>query len=163
MDAARSVEALVHHIDLNSQKIGRCSVCGDGYGTCRSEHRCQVLDDFQELHESLVGTDLFVVITPVYFWDMSEPSKAFFDRLRRCEAWKKDDSLFAGKPVVAVAAAGGSGNGTVYCLETMDRLFKHMNASVFDLIPITRKTREYQLSAIASAVTAAVNWIKHQP
>lgn len=140
--------AEVLNIDLDGLRINRCDVCGNGWGSCLDEHICRQEDDFEKLHSQIADCDAYIVVTPVYWGEMSETAKAFFDRLRRCEAWKKEQSIFYGKPAVGVAAAGGSGNGTLSCLESMERLFKHMGADVFDLIGVTRKNRAYKLETI---------------
>ncbi|NIO12702.1 MAG: flavodoxin family protein, partial [Xanthomonadales bacterium] len=69
---------------------------------------------------------------------LSESAKAFFDRLRRCEATRGDDSALHGKPAIGVAAAGGSGRGTDTCLHQMRRLFEHLGCDVADLLTVTR-------------------------
>ena len=97
--------ATVDLIDLNSYDVGRCKACGTGYGTCRTEHSCQVQDDFQSLHERLVSADAYAVVTPVYWGDLSESAKAFLDRVRRCEATSREASRLSGKrPEVAAGA-----------------------------------------------------------
>ena len=136
---------------LNDLDIGKCSACGNGWGTCREEHFCQVEDDFQELHAAMKDMDAFIFITPVYWWDMSESAKAFYDRMRRCEARKETDTYINGKPVICVAAAGGTGNGCVLCLSSMERLLDHVKGSKFDFIGITRKSRDYKLATITEA------------
>jgi len=149
-------------IDLNSYDVGRCKACGTGYGTCRSEHRCQVVDDFQDLHQRLVAADAYVVVTPVYWGDLSESVKAFLDRVRRCEATAREASRLAGRPCIGVAAAGGSGNGTITCLLTMQQFFGHVRSEIFDLITITRKSRPYKLQAIEAASKAMVNYMREK-
>ena len=144
--------AKVQLINLNESNIGKCNACDNGWGTCRIEHFCQVQDGFQELHKDIADSDYFVIATPVYWGEMSESAKAFFDRLRRCEALRKEEGLLFGKPVIAIAAAGGGGNGTLSCLESIDRLLKHCSANIFDLIPVTRKSRAYKLDTISASV-----------
>ncbi len=148
-------------LDLNGFKLARCAVCNGGWGTCRSEHRCKVEDDFQSLHQTITEADGYVFITPVYFGETSEPMKAFFDRLRRCEATKArtagEESTMQGKPTVCIAAAGGSGHGAVSCLAAMERLLARLGVDGFDFIPITQRTRDYQLETIHDALTAMVN------
>jgi hypothetical protein len=90
---------------------------------------------------------------------MSESAKSFFDRLRRAEAWKKEKAFIEGKPVIAVAAAGGSGNGTISCLTQMEKLAMHIKADRFDFISITKKTREFKLETIKSGVKSMVNYL----
>lgn len=146
-------------VDLNEMRIGHCSACENGWGPCLNEHQCQVVDEFQILHNSMEGMDAFVFITPVYWGDMSESAKAFLDRIRRCEAWKKDKTYLQDKPVIAVAAAGGSGNGTISCLSSMERLLIHVKANRFDNVSITRKTRDFKLNTIKESVKSMVNVI----
>jgi multimeric flavodoxin WrbA len=145
-------------VDLNELKLERCAVCNDGWGTCRSKHRCQLQDDFQSLHQVIGEAEGYVFVTPVYFGEPSEPMKALFDRLRRCEATKDpragETSVLKGKPAVCVAAAGGSGRGAVSCLAAMERVLDRLGVDRFDSIPITRRTRDYQLETIHDALVA---------
>lgn len=143
-------------VRLNDLDISKCHACGNGWGTCRDEHNCQEKDDFQKLHELMAETDAYIVVTPVYWGEMSESAKAFFDRLRRCEAITKEKNRIEGKPVISIAAAGGSGNGTLTCLASMERLFSHIRAERFDMIGITRKNRDYMLEAIRNAASEMV-------
>ncbi|MDR3585317.1 MAG: flavodoxin family protein [Desulfosporosinus sp.] len=148
---AEEAGAHVIMVNLNQQQIGHCHACGNGWGPCRNEHECQIQDDFQDVHVAMADIDAFIMITPVYFGEMSESAKNFTDRLRRCEALKKDKTLFEGKPVIAVAAAGGSGNGLTSCLTSMERLFTHVRAEKFDFVGITQKNKGYKLDALHEA------------
>ncbi|RLE34466.1 flavodoxin family protein [Candidatus Acetothermia bacterium] len=142
-------------INLNDYAIGSCTVCEDGWGTCKTEHRCSLQDDFGKLQEMFAQAEGYVWISPVYFGEPSEPMKAFFDRLRRCEMTRvKGETILAGKPTVCVAAAGGSGGGAIRCLSEMERWAEQLKSDPFDYIPITRRTREYQLETIHDALTA---------
>ncbi|HBN85114.1 MAG TPA: flavodoxin family protein [Clostridiales bacterium] len=143
-------------ICLNDYEISNCHACGNGWGTCRTEHQCQVQDDFQKLHALFGQADAYVVVTPVYWGEMSERAKAFFDRLRRNEAGKGDQSCACGKYVISVAAAGGSGNGTISCLASMERLFSHIRAQRFDMIGITRLNRNAMIEAIKESTSSMV-------
>lgn len=139
------------HVCINDLKIGSCEACDNGWGTCRVEHRCQVEDDFQALHAKLLEADGWVLVSPVYWGEMSESAKALTDRLRRCEATRDRESGFAGKPFITVAAAGGSGNGMITCLASMERWIEHVRGRKFDLIPVNRWSRPYKLTTIQSA------------
>jgi multimeric flavodoxin WrbA len=143
-------------INLNEFDIKRCAVCDGGWGTCRTKHRCQLPDDFAKIQDMFSEAEGFVWITPVYFGEPSEAFKAFSDRLRRCEATKKNGqkSALSDKPTVCVAAAGGSGNGAVHCLAEMERLVKQLGADAADYIAITQRTREYQLETIHDALVS---------
>lgn len=138
-------------VRLNDLKIGMCKACDQGWGTCRDGHTCKVEDDFQELHASMEDVDGFIFITPVYWWDLSESAKAFLDRIRRCEAFKTDNQFIRNKPVICVAAAGGTGNGFVSCLMQMEKFVDHLRGKKLDFIGVTRMNREYKLKTIRAA------------
>jgi multimeric flavodoxin WrbA len=140
-------------VKLNELGIGSCRACGDGWGTCRDEHRCQVEDGFQALHAELREAEALAVVTPVYWGGMAEAARNFFDRLRRCENEWRGGAL-AGKPMLAVAAAGGSGNGTLSCLADFERLAAHLGMRLVDAIPVKRYTKQYQLAAVEGAAAA---------
>ncbi len=142
-------------VRLNDLNIGKCQACNNGWGTCLKEHRCQVEDDFQALQAKMGEMDGYVIVTPVYLWDMSESLKTFFDRLRRCEyPARQGKNNVEGKPFICVAAAGGTGNGTLNCLASMERVFQHMNhirPEQFEYVGVTRRTRSYMLEALRAA------------
>jgi len=142
------------HVRLNDLHIGACKACDNGWGACRDLHYCQVTDDFQGLHARVVKADGLILVTPVYWGDMSESTKAFTDRLRRCEARRRAESGLAGKPVLAVAAAGGSGGGMITCLANMERWIQHVQGRLWDLIPVNRWSKPYKLAAIQAAAEA---------
>jgi len=154
-------------VNLNEQSIARCAVCNGGWGTCLGKHVCQVKDGFQDLHATVGEAEGYVFLTPVYFGEPSEPAKAFLDRLRRCEAtWDAsagEKSLLSGKPAVCVAAAGGSGHGAISCLAGMERTLRRLGVDVLDLIPVTKRTREYQLETIHDALVALAHAQEQSP
>lgn len=153
-DGLRLGGASVEPIRVNDLHIQSCHACDHGWGTCLPEGRCQVEDDFQALHERIINADGLVLVTPVYWGEMSESAKALTDRLRRCEASRKEGSRLAGKPFLAVAAAGGSGGGLVTCLGSMERWGQHVRARIFDLIPVHRWSRAYKLETIHAAAAS---------
>jgi len=153
---ATEAGAEVEMLCVNDLGIGLCHACGNGWGTCRTDHSCQVLDGFQALHAQVAAADGVVLVTPVYWGEMSESAKAFTDRFRRCEATRGEQTALTNKPVIAVAAAGGSGNGTMTCLASMERWIQHVRGRVFDLIPVKRWTRAHKLVAIREAAAAMV-------
>ena len=138
-------------VDLCTLNIQACLVCGDGWGSCLEEHRCVIDDGFGALQTRLKEAEGLVLVTPVYWGQQSERMKYFCDRLRRCEATKGDESILAGKKINLVAAAGGTGNGTISCLTDMELWCRHMRAVPFERMGVTRFTREAMLSVIEKA------------
>jgi multimeric flavodoxin WrbA len=155
LEGCREGGADAEEARLNDLKMGPCRACDRGWGTCGLQHYCQVEDDFQELHKKCLEADGMVLITPIYFRDMSESTRRFTDRLRRCEA-KHRESPLAGKPIIAVGAAGGGGGWVVNCLNSMETLIWHLKAKRFDLIAITRWNRSYKVDLVRTAARAMV-------
>lgn len=141
-------------ISLCATSIGRCKVCGDGWGICRDEHVCVYGNDgFSEVSMKIAEADALVIQTPVYWGEMSEALKSFLDRFRRCEALKENTAL-TGKEVLLIAAPGGSGNGLLTCLGQMERAVQQMRGHVFDYIGVNRWNQEYKLKAVTAAAEA---------
>jgi len=159
-EGVRQAGGAAEAVRLNEMKVTMCQACDNGWGTCRQDHVCQVEDGFQTLHARVLATDALVLVTPVYWGEMSESAKALTDRLRRCEASRGDESGLRDRPVICVAAAGGSGGGMITCLLSMERWIQHVRARTFDLIPVNRWSRPYKLAAIreASRAMAAGEW-----
>ena len=155
-EGIRQAGAKAEEVRLNDLDIGKCQACGQGWGSCLKDHVCQVQDGFQALHGRLREFDAFVVVTPVYWGEASESARAFLDRVRRCEATQGEKSAFLDKRILAVAAAGGTGNGTVTCLLSLDNWIKHVRGRMFELIGVTRWSRPYKLVAIHEAACAMV-------
>ncbi|HEX3025665.1 MAG TPA: flavodoxin family protein [Clostridia bacterium] len=142
-------------IRLCDQKLIRCAMCGDGWGECLEHYTCKYGDDgFSGIQQKIADSDAVVLTSPVYWGDMSEVTKAFFDRFRRCEARKGDDGAMAGKPVLLIASPGGSGAGAISCLEQMERLCHHLRAKVFDYVSVNRWNKDYKLETITRAAEA---------
>ncbi len=58
---AEKAGASVIVIDLCKTSIGRCQVCGDGWGICRNEHVCAYGDDgFAEVSKQIAEADALV-------------------------------------------------------------------------------------------------------
>ncbi len=147
-------------VKLCDYKLTRCAMCGDGWGTCRDKHTCIYGDDgFNDIQSKLAEADLLILNTPVYWGDMTEIMKAFFDRFRRCEAFKGSESALADKNVLLIASPGGSGNGLISCLEQMERVCRHLSAKIYDFIGVNRWNREYKLAAIKAAAASMVKSI----
>jgi multimeric flavodoxin WrbA len=145
---------------LTVEKLERCHVCGDGWGPCREKHHCAFGGDgFNAAQEAVRNADACCFITPVYWGEMAEGLKGFFDRLRRCEnaAFGSSPELppvLVGKQILLVASPGGSGNGALSCLDQMDRFTRHTGAVIFDYISINRWNRDYKKAAAYAAARA---------
>ena len=146
----------VDMVFLNQLNVGACQACNKGWGTCLEDHTCQKEDDFQNLHESIKKANAYIIVTPVYWGEPSESAKNLLDRIRRCEATRGDDSYLYQKPVIGIAAAGGSGGGMITCLSSLEHWIHHVQARIYDLIPVNRWSKSYKLVTIRYAAEAMV-------
>jgi len=149
MNGLTDAGAQVTEIHLNKQKLEHCRACGNGWGTCNKKGSCVIQDDFAGIYRTLAESDGIVWISAVYWSDMTETFKAFFDRLRRCDATYHH--YLADKRCVLVACAGGTGRGTLECLTQLERGLTHMGMRAYDRIPVVRYNTDYMLSALYEA------------
>ncbi|MDR2648459.1 MAG: flavodoxin family protein [Clostridiales bacterium] len=140
---------------LTVAALERCHVCGNGWGKCLTEHACAFGGDgYDEAVEFVRKADKICIITPVYWGEMAEGLKSFFDRLRRCENVIRGSGALAGKPVLLIASPGGSGNGALSCLEQMERFCRHTGAVIFDYISVNRWNQDYKRESAYAAAKA---------
>ena len=145
--------AEVDEIRLCDLNLTNCKVCGNGWGTCVSEHHCQFgSDGFNDIMERIKTCDALVLATPVYWGETSEALKCFIDRLRRCDF--NQNGVMRNKQVLLVASAGGSGGGLLICLSQMERFCHHTGAIVFDYISCNRWNSDYKKVAAKLAAAA---------
>lgn len=145
--------AEVDEIRLCDYKMTRCQVCGNGWGTCRSENYCTYgSDGFDEVKARIQSSDAIIIISPVYWGETSEALKSFIDRLRRCEF--DQTGVLRNKQVLIIATPGGTGNGLLSCLEQVDRFCRHTGAIIFDYIGVNRWNSDYKRLAVKSAAHA---------
>lgn len=137
-------------IHLNELDIRHCIACDNGWGICRTEGSCVLEDDFEDIRKKIVRADAFVFATPVYFGDLSESAKVFLDRLRRIERGRGFKS-FEGRKAIGVASAGGSGGGAVRALYALENILRRLGFEVFDLVPVTRFSKDHKLEMLRKA------------
>ncbi len=159
---ARAVNALnqgasaegseVEQVFLPKINIERCRQCqDDGWGTCRSEGKCTIEDDFRGLVEKIKTVDTIVFATPVYFSDLSESMKAFLDRLRRTCMHESGKDKIVGKKAVGICVAGGGGGGAPECTIRLERVLHTCGFDVIDMIPARRQNLDMKLSILKTA------------
>ena len=141
---------------ITPDKIERCHVCGDGWGTCRTTRMCVFGGDgFDGLRATVEGADALCFVTPVYWGETSEIMKGFIDRFRRCVSPFMDNSKgLADKQTLLVVSAGGSGNGLITALEQLERFCTHTAAPVFDRLMQNRWNADYIQAAAYVAAKA---------
>ena len=148
----------VEHICMNLKNIKRCMACWErGWWICLKEHKCIMEDDFNKIYNLMSECDGYIFITPVYFREMSESAKAFFDRLKRCDAFNKDSKI-KWKMFISIACAGGSWSGTENTLNAFDVLNRFMNMKMIGRISVTKFNFNEQKSNIINSISKFKNY-----
>ena len=76
LKGAREAGHKVQKIRLAEKKIAPCAAC---YG-CAETHVCVRKDDMAEVLEALIGADVIVLASPVYFYSVCAQMKTMIDR-----------------------------------------------------------------------------------
>jgi len=142
----------VEHVCINKKHIQKCMACGTrGWGICIEQNKCALKDDFNEIYDYMKDFDAYIFITPVYFHEMSESAKTFFDRLKRCDAFNNGSNI-KGKKIISIACAGGSCSGTEETLNAFDTLNYFLKTKMVGRIPITKFNFEEQKIQIKNSI-----------
>jgi len=166
-DGVTSAGGSAEIIDIYAEKLKPCIVCGTskdvfggvdkGWGTCFGKAVCVINDIMADLQVKIRAAKGLILITPVYFGQPSEPMQYFLDRFRRLEVFNEEKGSAAkNKPLDMIAAAGGSGNGTVPCLMEMENWCRQVQAIPKERIGITRYNREIMLQEITASAARMV-------
>jgi len=139
-------------IFLTELKLERCRQCDpDGWGLCRKEGRCVIEDDFASVVDKVKAADVLVFANPVYFGDLSESMRCFLDRFRRTRFMRPGTPppggfpSSGGTPAIGLCYAGGSGNGTISCAASLERVLQTCGFDVVDMIPLRRQNFDVKL------------------
>ena len=151
LQGAADAGAAVERVFLPECALERCRQCNDnGWGTCRSEGKCVIEDNFAGIAGKIGTADAVVFATPVYFSDLSESLRAFLDRLRRITRSEPGKQGIVGKRAIGLCVAGGGGGGAPSCTQSLERVLATIGFDVVDLIPVRRQNLDFKLSILTS-------------
>lgn len=157
-EGLREAGCEVETINLYDYKFSTCYGCGSGWGQCRKESHCVTDAPFNELQDKVLAADGAVFVTAVYWWQPTEIAADFLNKLRRCQALRPGGSGLSDKKFLFVAAAGGSGHGTLSCLHLFEEFAKQNKMEPFDYLPVMKRSRDYMLPAIREAARRMPEW-----
>lgn len=100
--ALQPFDISVEVIHLRKQEIRVCAGCNS---CVLHDQRCIVNDDLHSVTDKIKAADGLILAAPVYMWHTSTWMKIFFDRLP--SYFHRPDDALIGKPVLALATAGG--------------------------------------------------------
>ena len=111
---------------LNKMDIKGCQGC---YACKKGKERCIVKDDLAPVLDGIYETDIIVISTPVYFWDLPGQLKCFIDRFYSYakEDWQtnpKPSRLPSGKKVVFIQTQGAGEDMHDEIFGKYDAIFK---------------------------------------
>ena len=88
--------AEVEKVSLSELNIAPCRACEN----CKREGKCIHQDDFENILEQMMKSDIWILATPVYWWGPTAQFKTFLDR------WYGyyNNSGFKGKRAITVVA-----------------------------------------------------------
>ncbi len=66
----------VTKIDLRTKKLSPCRACY----ACSKTHECVIKDDMAEIFQAMLGADIIVLSSPVYFYSVCSQMKMVIDR-----------------------------------------------------------------------------------
>jgi multimeric flavodoxin WrbA len=125
---------------LPQMRIERCRQCEDnGWGICRTEGQCVIEDDFAMLVDKLRAADAAVFANPVYFGDLSESLRAFFDRLRRICIHEEGRQGIEDKLAIGICVAGGRGLGAPACGLSIEKAMLNARLDAADVVLVRRQ------------------------
>lgn len=143
MAGVRDAGGSGEQVFLPQLSIQNCRQCDDnGWGTCRTDGKCVIADDFAALVDRIAAADAVAFSTPVYYSDLSESLRAFLDRLRRTCTHESGKSKVAGKKAVGICVAGGGGGGAPFCVFSLEKVLSICGFDVIDMIPARRQNLE---------------------
>lgn len=77
IESATSNGAEVKFYNISKMNVKGCSGCMG----CREEYGCSIKDDLQEIYKELPETDVLILGSPIYMWQVTSQMKMFLDRL----------------------------------------------------------------------------------
>jgi multimeric flavodoxin WrbA len=105
---AREAGAEVEKVVVARLGIAACIACGG----CAKEGACVVQDEFQRVNEALVASDVIVLASPLFFWNVPAQVKALIDRGQ--SQWSR--KFLVQKPLPPTPAGNQRRRGVFICV-----------------------------------------------
>lgn len=116
---------LVH---LRKTRINPCHACD--YCKDINKGECIQKDDMQPLYKDIIDADTIVIVSPIYWWQVTAQTKLFIDRL-----YALDYSLLEGKRFVVVLNGGESNDN--------DREYKILHDAFYEMASYLKMELKY--------------------
>lgn len=121
-EGAESAGHTVTEIFLNGMDIHGCRGCFGGHSS--RECPCVQKDDMDQIYPAVKESDVVVLATPLYYWNMSGQIRTAVDRLFALE--EGDGNLLRGHGRASALLMAAEGNGFDDVLLYYDHLMEHL-------------------------------------
>lgn len=102
LDGVEEAGGETEYLKLADLNIAYCQGCG----SCRATGECIIEDDMDKVVASIQGSDVIVLGSPIYAWQVSGNLKVFMDRLCRLLTPKYESRLNGPKKIAFVYTQG---------------------------------------------------------
>ncbi|HHO76558.1 MAG TPA: flavodoxin family protein [Deltaproteobacteria bacterium] len=130
---AMLAEGKVETVFLHELNIAPCKSC---YACQRPRSRgCSIDDDMQQIYKEMLLADVWVIATPVYWFNMSAQTKLWMDRCFALPAYEKKP--FLNKKIAIAMSYGGDDpfdSGCVNALRTFQDAFSYVGAKIVGMV-----------------------------
>ena len=121
-EGAESAGNTVTEFFLSGMDIHGCKGCFGGHSS--REYPCVQKDDMAQIYPAVRESDVVVLATPLYYWNMSGQIRTAIDRLFALE--EGDGNLFRGHDRSSALLMAAEGNGFDDVLLYYDHLMEHL-------------------------------------
>jgi len=126
-------EATVERVWLHELDMRPCNACG----LCKDadDKDCVLDDDMRQVYPKIRAADAVVIVSPIYWWNISAQTKLFIDR---CDALDGPSGNVLGTKRMAVMLVyGGSdafSSGGVNALRAFQDAFRYIGSDVVGMV-----------------------------
>jgi multimeric flavodoxin WrbA len=146
LEGAAQAGAETEMLLLIDEEPAYCVHCGHG---CFDDGVCIQEEGATARSQRVSAADALVVCAPVYCWQPSGLTAAFFDKLRLASGpWSRGNQN--GRPALGIAVAGGSGTGVFAALQSIYAWLCLWKFRPLDPLPVTRFNADRVLEEAAS-------------
>jgi NAD(P)H-dependent FMN reductase len=115
LSGAQGAGSEVHKVWVPGLEIAGCVSCGG----CSKDGVCVVQDSFQAINQRLIESDVLVVASPLFFWNVPAELKALIDRGQ--SQWSR--KFLVKEPLAPTAAGHSTRRGVFICVGADPRAF----------------------------------------
>jgi len=134
LEGARAAGAQTEILYLSDEKPHYCIHCGH---PCFDQGDCLQEEEATARSRRVEAADALVIAAPVYVWQPSGLTAAFFDKVRLTTgAWVRDAQH--GRPALGIAVAGGTGTGVFRALQGIYAWLCLWKFRPLEPLPVTR-------------------------